>query len=160
MPKFPSLRGMANALKRLSNAIFRPRANRKATSNVVEATTFTVNNPPNANLIKQSIAKALLIELTGEIPVDTSQLVSNWQVGLNNPPNGVLNAHVKGDKGSTREQSTSITRGIGDDVINSAEEGDDIFLANNAPYLKELGYLSQVQSIASSNTLATINIKF
>lgn len=99
----------------------------------------------------QKVAAVILETAAANTPVDTTQALSNWQVGLDSAPSSFIDAKVPGKEGSTLSASLEITIREGKAVlktrqmlsITSPARGKtkpfpDIHIVNNAPYIDEL----------------------
>ena len=99
-----------------------------------------INNNLKAKVLKKKkdLAGSILIRLATDTPVDTSQALSNWRVGLVTPQAGTILAHTKGSQGSTALQSTLTTQNIGLLIIDRAKIKQAIYIGNNLDYIPEL----------------------
>ena len=87
--------------------------------------------------VKRNLARRVLLDVLESTPVDTSKLVSNWQVSLGFASAPVIEAHSEGKAGSTAGESIAKAYSEGDGVIRLArKEKEDIHISNNVPYLK------------------------
>lgn len=73
-------------------------------------------------------------------PVDTSQLISNWVVNINAKPDGILQAHHKGVRGSTSELSGSKSLFDAINEIKKIKSGNRIYVSNVAPQVVYTNY--------------------
>lgn len=71
-------------------------------------------------------------------PVDTSTLLSNWTVSIGTDNNQFIAAHVLGEKGSTRDDSAAIAYDLAVYDLKTREQGETIYLSNNADYVGEI----------------------
>lgn len=77
-------------------------------------------------------------------PVDTSQALSNWQVGIDTRVNTEIDAHFLGGtvmrqpKGSTQSQSANRTIALAKAEIKNKKPGQTINITNNLDYIQEL----------------------
>lgn len=62
-------------------------------------------------------------------PVDTGRFLANWQTGVNETPDGMLDAFDK---------TGGPTISNNDGTIAMARIGDSLFIVNNLPYAKKL----------------------
>lgn len=75
-----------------------------------------------------------------ETPVDTSQALSNWQVGVGAAVRSFINPHSPGKAGSTRRSSASRAVDLARSALSGRKVGQVIYLSNNAPYIRKLAY--------------------
>lgn len=76
-----------------------------------------------------------------ETPVDTSQALSNWQVGVGQQPGGaMLPPFVPGKGGSTRAESAAEAVENAKKSLAGRKQGQVIYLSNVAPYIRRLAY--------------------
>ena len=90
----------------------------------------------NTRVINAGIA--VLRDLVGVTPVDTSKALSNWQVGLGQRPISAIPAYVTGVKGSTRATSAEQAIAQGTALLRSKKPGQTVYISNLTPYIKEL----------------------
>lgn len=95
-------------------------------------------------------AKATVRALIQTTPVDTGAAVSNWRVGLNFTPKGIIQPHSPGKKGSTARANKDAAISAAENVINKftsrkGEASKRIYIINNSPYINRLnqGYSKQ-----------------
>lgn len=84
------------------------------------------------------VATAVLEDLLQHTPVDTSNAVSNWQVGLGVPVPGAIPPFFVGSKGSTAAASIAAARDAAMRRLAGKKPGESIFISNCAPYIVEL----------------------
>jgi hypothetical protein len=89
----------------------------------------------NANEIVKDAAKAFIVEVVNNAPVDTGQLVSSWKVGLNYHPRGVR-TFEPGIKGSTAEFNRAAVLDDTYSIIDRRQTGQTITFVNHTPYLE------------------------
>lgn len=75
-----------------------------------------------------------------ETPVDTSQALSNWQVGVGGAPRSFIPPHSPGKAGSSRATSASRVVALARSALSGRKVGQVIYLSNNAPYIRKLAY--------------------
>lgn len=93
------------------------------------------------NKVVGMFAIDILIYLIQHSPVDTSKLISNWQLRLDEPAKNEIEAYYLGEKGSTERQSESEAIGKAISVLQYKDLGDEIYITNNAEYIDKLrGY--------------------
>lgn len=92
-----------------------------------------------------AIADAILVDVAQTTPVDTSQAISNWQVALDNPPQGAVPSHFPGAGGSTEAVSEERSISLGRKVLQEKKEPGAIYISNVLPYISRLneGYSTQ-----------------
>ena len=95
-----------------------------------------INQQQNLRTIE--IARSILQELVYNTPVDTSKLLSNWQIGIGSPYNVDLPAYSVGSLGSTYLSSAADTLAIGNYRLSQRQIGEPIYISNNAPYVREV----------------------
>lgn len=88
-----------------------------------------------ANERVKSTAVAMIQSLTLNTPVDTSQALSNWVVGLGNVDPSFIDPWVPGEKGSTRTQSAGEALKIAKLIIRDKKPGQTLYISNSAPYI-------------------------
>lgn len=90
-------------------------------------------------------ATAILKDLVTVTPVDTSQALSNWQIGLGEAPSGKLPPYSPGLGGSTADKSAAAAIRAGIAILQKKKPGVTIFITNNLPYIRRLndGYSKQ-----------------
>lgn len=91
--------------------------------------------PQAANERKQEVATAILLSLIDDTPVDVSEAVSNWIVGLGQPVFKAVEPYFPGKKGSTAELSRLATQARGIQQIGQSKPGKSIFITNNVEHI-------------------------
>lgn len=93
----------------------------------------------DANEVKKATALKMVDYLIDETPVDTSNALSNWQVGLGRPvgyePRGPF---VRGDAGSSAAASRAAAKEAARGLIAAAKPGQPIYLSNVTAYIRRL----------------------
>lgn len=101
-------------------------------------------------LISSETSKAYCISLIDALlkfsPVDTSQLISNWVVNINSKQSVVLQAHIKGKKGSTYNLSSAKAKADALNAIKNIKPGDRVYISNLAPQVVYTNYGTTNQS--------------
>lgn len=92
----------------------------------------------NANDCKIEAASQMLEYLVDATPVDTSKALSNWQVGVGRPVSAEIEAHVRGEAGSTADASAAVALANGLGQIRRAKPGQPVYLSNLVPYIRRL----------------------
>jgi hypothetical protein len=101
-----------------------------------------------ANERSKTAAKLLLRELVYATPVDTSDALSNWQIGLGQRPAARRGPFYAGFKGSTRESSAAAAIAVGMKRIEAKKPGEVLYLSNLIPYIVDLNRGSSAQAPA------------
>ena len=71
-------------------------------------------------------------------PVDTSKLISNYQISVGSSTEAVLEAAIDGSRGSTSSASRSVTLLEAEaDLASKTAVGQDVYVVNNTEYLLE-----------------------
>jgi hypothetical protein len=79
-------------------------------------------------------------------PVDTSQALSNWQVGLGHAVDDRIGPLVPGEKGSTQAASSTAALAIAAAILALKKPRETIYISNPLPYIRRLndeGYSPQ-----------------
>jgi len=82
-------------------------------------------------------------------PVDTGRARSNWRVALGIAPDGVIAPYSPGEGlgvGEAANAQRAISQALS--VISQRREGQDVFIANNLPYIQPLNEGSSAQAPA------------
>lgn len=91
-----------------------------------------------ANEITKEGVEAALRELVDVTPVDTSEAISNWQVGAGSKPLAQLPPFFAGRRGSTRASSSGKAIDDGLEGLKAKQPGQTVFLSNTAKYITDL----------------------
>lgn len=86
--------------------------------------------------------------LTVRTPVDTSKALSNWLTSLSDPILIDMDAYYEGIYGSTASSSRAATLSHTETILAGKQPGEAIFIANSAPYIRELNEGSSKQAPA------------
>jgi len=92
----------------------------------------------SGNDIAKKVATVILEELVKSTPVDTSQALSNWQVGIGGPVPITRGPFVWGYRGSTQAASISQSLAHGLDRIKRKRPGEVLHITNNLDYIRDL----------------------
>ena len=92
--------------------------------------------------------KAMDNDLVEVTPVDTTEAVSNWQVGINEAPYFGLPAIFPGVHGSTAPESRDAAIQHVNRVLELKEPGEKVYLSNLVPYIEDLNNGSSSQAPA------------
>lgn len=93
-------------------------------------------------------AEAILADLVRSTPADTSQAISNWQIGVGSKPSDKVAPYFKGEKGSTALQSGTAALAAGREVLRTKRPGQTMFISNVLPYIHRLNEGSSKQAPA------------
>jgi hypothetical protein len=118
--------------------------------------------PELSNSMAKEAARVIIQDLSITTPVDQGTAVSNWQVSLDTPnlaPIPAFNPSARGRvrKGVwehsgipevTRNNNASEMLAAGNDMINSKQPGQPLFISNALPYISELNQGSSEQAPA------------
>ena len=98
-----------------------------------------------ANRYSKDIAFGVVDQVIADSPVDTTRFVSNWRVGIGNPPQRFTGPHFPGRQGETAPASRLRAKELAATKISSASPGQDLWVSNTAPYGPRLaeGYSPQ-----------------
>lgn len=92
--------------------------------------------PRRVNEIAKDVATEVLQSLAVNTPVDTSQAVSNWQIGYDEPNFTNLPPHVPGKAGSTGQASAAETIAVGNIYIQGKRPGIELHISNGLDYIE------------------------
>lgn len=95
----------------------------------------------NADALVRKTALAVDAAVVIATPVDEGRARSNWQVNLDSPADGVIEAYEAGKEGSTGGANARKALDQGKEVIQDYEggrPGSAIHITNNLPYIKRL----------------------
>lgn len=110
----------------------------------VRMRTIAAQIPINTNELKKQVVRTILNDLAYVTPVDTSQALSNWQVGLA-PIATFIPPHYPGERGSSQGQSAQEAIAEGETILAGVKAAQPVYVGNAAPYIVRLneGYSSQ-----------------
>lgn len=114
------------------------------------------NLPEQVHEVVKNVAKAYLVAVADLTPVDEGVAISNWQIGINASPTGVLKAHVPGKFRSTALENLNATIRAGTSIADSSKPGDVLHIVNNTPYIQDLNNGSSSQAPSGMTALAEI----
>lgn len=99
----------------------------------------------NSDALVRKVAIAIDSAVVLATPVDTGRARSNWQVEINAPAAGAIDAHYPGKEGSTQGQNAQKALDLGREKIDEYKTGSTIHITNNLPYIGRLndGYSAQ-----------------
>lgn len=94
-------------------------------------------------------------------PVDTGKAISNWFASVGFPKTKEIEAHSKGEKGSTREENVAQTIAAAKKAVANKKLGQSIYITNNVQYMDALnkghspqanpGWIAAVSDINEDN---------
>lgn len=114
------------------------------------------NLPAGVHEVVKNVSKVYLITAADVTPVDTGAAISNWQVGINVTPTGVLPPYVPGRFRSTALENLNATIKAGQSLIDSSKPGDVLHLANNLEYIVDLNNGTSTQAPAGMTAIAEV----
>lgn len=89
-------------------------------------------------LHSKEVALVFVGKVTAYSRVDTSKLISNYQVSVGSREGSVLDAFIEGSRGSTGEASRSVAIFEAEESLSAKTQvGQDIYIVNNVDYLLE-----------------------
>lgn len=94
------------------------------------------------------VAEAIINDLAHVTPVDTSQAISNWQVGIADRPETPIGPHYPGERGSTYSASASETVADAEAKFKTKKPGQTIYISNVLRYIGRLNEGSSTQAPA------------
>jgi hypothetical protein len=103
----------------------------------------------NADRIVREAAGAIIYYVVPVTPIRSGTARSNWRVGIDNPPEGVINPLTGVGKDGEGRGITNTTTSIALSVIQNynGDVHDSLHVVNNVPYLDLLnqGYSDQAE---------------
>jgi hypothetical protein len=97
------------------------------------------NVEKNATALVRKCALAIDGAVVMATPVDTGRARSNWQVSLNAPASGQIEAYAPGEAGSTGGANARAALDQGKETISKFDTpGGAIHITNNLPYIGRL----------------------
>lgn len=94
------------------------------------------------------VAEAILTDLVFVTPVDTSEALSNWQVGVGERPSSRRGPYFPGKKGSTQGQSAEAALAVGLAKLRGKQPGETVYISNLTSYITDLNRGSSAQAPA------------
>lgn len=94
--------------------------------------------PEEVNRATKEVAMVVLETAASATPVDTTQALSNWQIGVGARPITFIGPHVPGFAGVTKYASLSVVESEGNKALQNRQVGVDIHIVNNADYIEGL----------------------
>lgn len=101
--------------------------------------------PEDANRLAVVGTKAMLREMVEITPVDTSEAISNWQIGVGARSPSDLPPFFAGRRGSTRGASSDKAIAEGEVALGLKKPGQPVFLSNPAKHIADLDGGSSTQ---------------
>ena len=114
------------------------------------------NLPGEVHTVVKNVAKVYLVTAADITPVDTGAAISNWQIGINASPSGVLPPHVPGKFRSTALENLNATIQAGTSIIDSSKPGDVLHIVNNIEHIGDLNDGSSSQAPAGMTAMAEL----
>ncbi len=94
--------------------------------------------PTLASDVAVAGAKAVVKEWVDVMPVDTSEALSNTQVGIGSRPTGPVQPHFAGRYGSTRGSSGGRVIQESNTALEAKRPGQTIYISNTAAHIGDL----------------------
>jgi len=94
--------------------------------------------PTLASDIAREGSGAVLREWLEVMPVDTSEAISNTQIGIGRAPSGPVSPHFRGSKGSTAAASRDKSLSEGMAKLTAKQPGQIIYISNTAKHIGDL----------------------
>lgn len=104
--------------------------------------------PEKVNRLAVKVTTTIVNDLAHVTPVDTSQAISNWQVGIGEAPGGNISPHFPGRHGSTYGPSSQQTIEEALAILKGKRPGQVIYLSNGLLYITRLNEGSSAQAPA------------
>lgn len=103
----------------------------------LDALAFTL--PAQAtNAKSKKCAEIILTDVLRETPVDEGTAISNWQISIGTPSDDIIEAYVKGSKGSTQLENQNAAFETAMNVLETKSPGQPIYIFNALPYIRIL----------------------
>lgn len=90
-------------------------------------------------------SEAMLKELVSVTPVDTSEALSNWQIGIGSRPPAAIPPYFAGKRGSTRGASSAKAIAEGVNELSFKKPEQVLYISNTAPHIVDLDRGSSTQ---------------
>lgn len=101
-----------------------------------------------ASRLAVKAAETIVGDLVNVTPVDTSQALSNWQVGTGSPVDSAIAPHFPGEAGSTQGASASTALAEARAMLKTKKPGQVIYISNVLRYIGRLNDGSSKQAPA------------
>ena len=99
----------------------------------------------NTDRLVRKVALAADQAVVMGTPVDTGRARSNWIAQIGSASSGTVDAYAPGESGSTAGANTQAAIDQAEAVISGYNNGQEIHITNNLPYIQRLndGYSAQ-----------------
>lgn len=104
--------------------------------------------PRKVNDVAKRVAKVVLKEIVEKTQVDTSQAISNYQIGFGEGNFTNLPPHVPGKFGSSRAASAAETIGVGNINIDGKLPGVPLHISNGLDYIDKINEIAGFENAA------------
>lgn len=104
--------------------------------------------PEEVHRVKKEVAEAVATDLIRVTPVDVTEALSNWQVGINSPPSFPLPAIYPGKAGDTESASEQAAIEHAKRVLLDSRPGEKLYVSNLAGHIVYLNDGSSAQEPA------------
>lgn len=101
-----------------------------------------------ANQLAIRTAETIVGDLVQVTPVDTSQALSNWQVGIGSPVDSSISPYFPGEHGSTQSASSAAALDAARALLRTKKPGQTIYISNVLRYIGRLNEGSSSQAPA------------
>lgn len=102
--------------------------------------------PLRSNQAVQRAALEAVYYLVYQTPVDTSQALSNWQIGLGQRVELPRAPYFPGVNGDTRNASAAAAIAEAEAILAGRKPGQTVFISNALPYISALNNGSSTQN--------------
>lgn len=99
-----------------------------------------------ASKLADKVAETILVDLVIVTPVDTSNALSNWQIGLGRAVPAPIPPWFPGSLGSTEAQSENAAIFEGNYRLRLKKPGQPIYISNLVDYIVDLNRGSSMQA--------------
>lgn len=107
--------------------------------------------------VAETVVRSLVSPPPFGTPVDTSNAISNWQVGIGRPVSSDIQPYFEGQDGSTRGASANAAIAVAKSNLKRKKPGQSIFISNLADYIVDLDEGSSRQAPAGITDRAIMN---
>lgn len=114
------------------------------------------NVPVQVHEVVKNVTKVYLVAVADFTPVDTGAAISNWRIGVNQTPSGVIQPHMPGRFRSTALENLNATIQAGNAIVDSTRPGDVFHIVNNIEYIADLDAGTSTQAPAGMTALADL----
>lgn len=126
--------------------------------------------PDEINDLTKTVATSLIFKLIYITPVDTTEAMSNWQVGLMFSEVNRLPPYFYGHDGITAGMSEAAAFAVAKGVISQRKVYAPIYISNNAPHIEELengksqqqaaGFIARTVQEISAEAITEVRLHF